>query len=113
MERSATALGTDNLTRGVDQASRELRAAIIAVDHSGAERASSRYVEALQKLWESLPEPERAVSPVPATARELLAWAREMTIFNRTLTADELRVLQKASRYQDAASRHTGLQVNG
>jgi hypothetical protein len=113
MERSATALGTENLTRGVDQASRELRAAVIAVDHAGAERAAAHYVEALQKLWESLPEQERAVSPVPSTAREILAWAREMTILQRTLTADQLRILQKASRYQDAASRHCGLQVNG
>jgi hypothetical protein len=97
----------------VDEASRQLRAAVIAADHAGAERAASHYVEALQKLWEALPESERAVSPVPSKARELLAWAREMTLIQRNLAADQHAVLQKASRYHGIARREASLQVKG
>lgn len=113
MDRSATAQDTNDLTRDVDQASRQLRAAVIAADHAGAERASSSYVEALQKLWEALPEQERAGSPIPARTRELLAWAREMTLIQRNLAADQHAVLQKASRYYACASGYTSLQVKG
>lgn len=113
MDRSATAQDTEHLISAVDQASRDLREAVIAADHSRAERASSRYVGALQKLWEALPDQERAASVIPARASELLAWAREMAIIQRALTADQLSVLQKASRYQNATGSYIGLQVKG
>ena len=61
MDRSATVQDTKELTRRVDQASRELRAAVIAADHARAERAVSDYVDALQQIWEALPERDRAV----------------------------------------------------
>ncbi len=85
---------------GLAERSKQLKAAVIAGDHAGAERATASYVEALRAHWDSLSERERADSPVPARARELLAWAREMTIIQRTLTRDQLAVLQKASRYE-------------
>jgi hypothetical protein len=98
---------------GLAERSRQLRAAVIAGDHSGAERAAASYVEALRKHWESLSEQERAKSTVPARARELLAWAREMTIIQRTLTRDQLTVLQKASRYETDLIVPCGWQVQG
>ena len=101
------------MTCGVEQGSRELRAAVIAADHAAAERAACRYVEALQKLWESLPAQERAVSKVPDTARELLGWAREMTLIQRNLAADQLAALQKASRYHGVANCLGALQLKG
>ena len=113
MDRSPAAQDTEHLTRGVELTSRELRAAVIAVDHNAAERAASRYIEALQKFWESMPEQERAVSPVPTTARELLDWAREMTLIQRNLAADQFNVLQKASRYHSGVNSQGGLQVKG
>lgn len=102
---------TERLSRKVDQASRELKEAIIAVDHGRAERAASHYVEALQKLWDALPEDQRARSAIPARAGELLGWAREMAIIQRSLAADQLRVLERAARYYRAASSYSGLQV--
>jgi len=113
MDRSATVQDTDDLTRAFSQASRELRAAVIAADHAGAERASSRYIEAVQKLWEALPESERSVSPVPSKACELLAWAREMTLIQRNLAADQHAVLQKARLYHGDVMFAGGLQVKG
>ena len=101
------------MSDSLERASRELRAAVIAADHSAAERAASRYVEALQRFWESLPEQERAVSPVPATARELLGWAREMTLIQRNMAADQFTVLQKASRYNGVVNSQGGLHVKG
>ena len=98
---------------GLAERSRELKAAIIGGDHAQAEQAVTGYVEALQHYWESLAGTERDSSPVPARARELLTWAREMTLIQRSLTADQLTVLQKASRYQGPASPYAGLQVEG
>ncbi len=86
---------------------------MIAGDHAGAELATERYVEAVRQHWESLTEQERAGSQVPARAAELLGWAREMTIIQRSLTADQLSILQKASRYETSGGPHAGLQVRG
>jgi hypothetical protein len=104
---------TDAKSSGLAERSRELKAAVIAGDHARAERATAAYVEALRQHWESLPKKERGNSPVPARARELLAWAREMTIIQRTLTCDQLAILQKASRYEADLPVPSGLQVQG
>jgi hypothetical protein len=103
----------DALSGGLGRAARELRAAVIAADHTGAELALAHYIETLQQVWEALPEQERSGSALPARVRELLAWTREMTIIQRALTADQLGVVQKASRYQRPANSHSGLQVRG
>jgi len=103
----------DDLSDSLEHASRELRAAVIAADHSGAELALSRYIETLRQVWEALPEQERGGSALPARVGELLAWTREMTIIQRALMADQLRVLEKASRYHRPASWSGGLQVRG
>ena len=93
--------------------SRELKAAVIAADHAGAARAMESYVEAVRNYWESLSEQERTDSPAPARAAELLGWAREMTIIQRSLAADQLSILHKASRYETASGSRAGLQVKG
>jgi hypothetical protein len=103
----------DDLSSGLERAARELRAAVIAADHAGAELALTHYVERLRQVWEAVPEQERSGSALPARVRELLAWTREMTIIERALTAEQLRVLQKASCYQRPENSHGGLQVKG
>ena len=104
----------DDGLRGVlERAARELRAAVIAADHTRAEGAVHRYVEAVRQSWEALPDYERVSSSIPARACELLAWARQMTLIQRNLAADQYGVVQKASRYHSAVSRNAGLQVKG
>ena len=103
----------DDLREGLEAASRELRAAVIAVDHVRAEASVHRYIDVVRQRWETLPQQERAVSAIPARARELLAWARQMTLIQRNLARDQYGVLQKAGRYHGAASSHGGLQVKG
>jgi len=103
----------DDLVGDLERASRELRAAVIGADHTGAEVALTDFIETLQQVWEGLPAHQRANSPLPARVRELLAWTREMTIIQRALAADQLRVLQKAILYQGSATSLGGLQVRG
>ncbi|HTA71256.1 MAG TPA: hypothetical protein VK776_23380 [Bryobacteraceae bacterium] len=103
----------DDLNGGLERAARELRAAVIASDHARAEGAVHRYVQAVRQNWEALPELERGGSSIPAKACELLAWARQMTLIQRNLAADQHHILQKASRYHGAVSQHQGLQVKG
>ena len=103
----------DDLNGNLERAGRELRAAVIAVDHARAEGAVHRYVEAVRQSWEALPDRERGRSSIPARACELLAWARQMTLIQRNLAADQYCVVQKANRYHSAVSRHSGLQVKG
>jgi hypothetical protein len=114
MAQLATAAPAANdFTGGLERASHELRAALIAADHVRAENAVSQYVEAVRQVWESLPEQERAGSTIHARTRELLAWAREMALIQRNLAADQYAVLQKARHYYGAATLSGGLQVKG
>jgi hypothetical protein len=83
-----------------DKLSKKFRSAVLAGDHLGAEQLVLQYVEALREMWESLPERERAASLVPKHARELLAWARDVTIIQRALTHEQLAILDKTCRYQ-------------
>jgi hypothetical protein len=103
----------NDLTGSLERASLELRAAVIAADHARAERAVSGYVEAVQNVWESLPEQERGSSQIPSRTGELLAWAREMALIQRNLAADQYAALQKARRYHGTATMSGGLQVKG
>jgi len=83
-----------------DKLAHELRSAVLAGDHACASRLVPEYALALKTFWESLPESQRADSSVPSQACELLAWAREMTLVQRALTAEHLAVVEKASRYR-------------
>jgi hypothetical protein len=109
----ATPRTADDSRGALDRASRELRAAVIAADHPRAENAVHRYVEAVRHAWTALPDEERSGSAIPARACELLAWARQMTLIQRSLTADQHDVLQKASRYHSVVCRPVNLQVKG
>jgi hypothetical protein len=85
-----------------DKIASQLRAAVLAGDHGQAERLVQEYSGALQVFWRALPEAERTASPVPAQVRELLGWAREMTLVQRALTARHLEIVETASRYGTA-----------
>jgi len=83
----------------LDKLSRELRAAILAGDHALANRIAPKYAEAVREFWDTVPASDRAGSTVPRVARELLTWARGMTIVQRAIAADELGVVQRTKRY--------------
>ena len=85
-----------------DRIASELRSAVLAGDHGQADRLVQAYTEALRELWLALPESERAASAVPGQARELLEWAREMTLVQRALAAQHLAIVETASRYESA-----------
>ena len=89
----------------LDELAREFRAAVLAGDHTLAGRLASEYAQALSHVWEALGEPERAASPLPAQANELLTWAREMTVVQRAMTAEHVAILDKAIRYQGGGAR--------
>ena len=88
----------------LDKLSLQFRSAVLAGDHPGAEQLALQYIEALRKMWESLPERDRAVSLIPNQASELLGWARDVTTIQRALTQEQLAILEKACRYQPHGS---------
>jgi len=78
----------------------DLRSAVLAGDHVRADRAAREYTEALSEFWEKLPASGRARSPLPNVARELLSWARGMTIVQRAIAAEQLASVQRTRLYQ-------------
>ena len=95
------------MSQALDSISRDLRSALLGGDHVLANRLVPEYTDALRELWESMPESERAASSIPEQARELLTWARDMTVVRRAIDAAQLAVVQKASRYSAARSTET------
>jgi hypothetical protein len=85
-----------------EKLSRKFRAAVLVGDHLRTGELAAEYISAFEQAWLLLPESERAVSPLPQQALELLAWAREMAIVQRALDAEQLAVVEKAIRYQPA-----------
>jgi hypothetical protein len=85
-----------------DRLAHELRAAVLASDHARAADLAVKYTEALHQYWLQLPAQARASSGVPKQSLELLNWVREMTIMQRAMAAEHLRMIVKASRYQAA-----------
>ena len=100
-------------TTAADDRARSLREAVVAGDYAAAEEAADGYFKALETLWQSLTEAERAVSPIPVKALELLNWAREMTIIQRSFAANQLFALQKASRYETGVIARSSVRVQG
>jgi hypothetical protein len=84
----------------LDNLARQLRSAVLAGDHTGAERVVSEYTQALRQAWDAMPEPQRAASPLPNQVVELWAWAREMTLVQRALAAEHLAIVRTASHYE-------------
>jgi hypothetical protein len=89
-----------------DKLAHELRAAVLAGDHAKATRVSAEYVEALRRYWMTLAPVERAASELPKLSLELLAWAREVTIVQRAMAGEELRIAAQSRRYQTARVRY-------
>ncbi len=83
---------------------RELRSALLGGDQARAELLVSEYAAAVRESWEALPESDRVASSIPRQAAELLAWAHDMTVVRRAMAAEQLAVVQKASRYRPAAT---------
>ncbi|HLG96582.1 MAG TPA: hypothetical protein VKX49_09770 [Bryobacteraceae bacterium] len=98
----------------LDNIAFEFRSAVLAGDHVLAARRVSEYAAAVAQLWETLTQEERAASELPAQVRELLSWARGMAIVQRVIAAEQLAILQKASRYgvQQAATAHSLVEVS-
>ena len=84
----------------LDNLARQLRSAVLAGDHAGAERVVSEYTQALRHVWDTMSEPQRAASPLPNQVVELWAWAREMTLVQRALAAEHLAIVRTASHYE-------------
>ena len=91
---------------------RQFRAAILAGDHISAMTLAEAYGNALEPYWTNLNDADRANSQVPSTARELLTWAREATLIQRSMVGNQLTVLDKAIRYQDQTGSHA-VQLRG
>jgi hypothetical protein len=85
-----------------DNLARELRAAVLASDHEKATRLTGEYTEALREHWMTLPTEERAASSLPKQSLELLTWVREMTLMQRAMSGQHLKLVAKARRYQTA-----------
>jgi hypothetical protein len=84
----------------LDEIANEFRSAILAAEHAGAAQLATEYVEAVRQAWELMPAHERAASGLPIQARELLAWAQNVTLGQRTLTSQQLEIVEIASLYR-------------
>jgi hypothetical protein len=90
----------------LDKLAHELRSAVLAGKHVEAERFTEAYVDALRAHWSGLDREDRAASPLPKLALELLEWAREMTILQRALAGEHVRALDKILRYRTARAMY-------
>lgn len=94
----------DNLAP--DRLAHDLRAAVLGGDHPAALRLVAEYTEALREYWTALPPAERAVSTVPQQSLELMKWVRDMTLMQRAMTGEHLRIVEKFMRYQTARAQY-------
>ena len=85
-----------------DNLARSLRAAVLASDHEKATRLTLDYAQALREHWGTLSIQERAASPLPKQSLELLTWVREMTLMQRAMSGQHLKLVANARRYQTA-----------
>jgi len=86
----------------LDKIAHKFRSAILAGGHADAARISTEYVEALRHAWDALDAEERVVSELPKQSRELLDWARAVTITQHILAAEQLAIVEKIIRYRPA-----------
>jgi len=85
----------------LDDLSLKFRSAVMAGDHALAGRLVEEYTVVLREVWMSLREEERAQSDLVDTAAELMGWARDLTVVQRALAAEQLAVIEKANHYSD------------
>jgi hypothetical protein len=93
----------------IAELSREFRDAIVAGDHTRAQRVFHDYVAVVHDSLQSWPNEYRA--PALAEIRALLQWAREATLIQRSLHAHQLANLQRGNSYRRHAASHR-VQVN-
>ncbi|HTS51086.1 MAG TPA: hypothetical protein VMH05_24235 [Bryobacteraceae bacterium] len=98
----------------MDKIALDLRTAVLAADHAGAQRLAAEYTKALTEFWEALPEPARVSSTLATQANELLTWARGMTIVQRAILGEQLAVLEKSMRYatDQAAKQQSSIHIS-
>lgn len=98
----------------LDKLARDLRSAVLAADHAGAQRLAAEYTKALAEFWETLPESARATCTLATQANELLTWARGMTIVQRAILGEQLAVLEKSIRYatDQAAEQQSSIHIS-
>jgi hypothetical protein len=89
-----------------DSLAHQLRAAVLGTDYAAALRLVDEYTEALREYWTSLAPGERAVSGVPQQSLELMKWVREMTLMQRAMTGEHLKMVEKSMRYQTARMQY-------
>lgn len=97
----------DNLAP--DNLARQLRAAVLGNDHPAATRLVVEYSEALRDYWTALAPAERAVSSVPQQSLELMRWVRDMTLMQRGMWGEHLKIVEKSLRYQTARAQYLQL----
>jgi hypothetical protein len=85
-----------------DDLARQLRAAVLGSDHAQATRLAAEYTQAVCREWERMPAAERATSGIPRQSRELLTWARDVTIMQHAMAGQHLDALEIAHRYMRA-----------
>jgi hypothetical protein len=93
----------------LDNLARELRSAVLASNHEKATRLTMEYAEALGRHWTTLAANERGASPLPKRSRELLNWAREMTLMQQAMAAAHLSNVEKAGRQLTARALYLQL----
>jgi hypothetical protein len=93
------------MSEPLDRITLELRAAVLAGDHTAAQGLVFEYSDAVRQVWEELPEDQRTQSTLPATALECLTWVRGMTVVQRAMAAEQLAVVEKIVRYQSDLGR--------
>lgn len=89
-----------------DNLAHQLRAAVLASDHPTVLRLVVEYSEALRAYWTALAPAERSVSTLPQQSLELLKWVREMTLMQRAMTGEHLRIVEKSMQYQTARAQY-------
>jgi hypothetical protein len=75
---------------------------VLASDHEKATRLTAQYTQALGEHWGNLSVEERAASSLPKQSLELLTWVREMTLMQRAMAGQHLKLVAKSRRYQTA-----------
>jgi hypothetical protein len=85
---------------------RELRAAVLGSEHKQAARLAEQYTGALSQHWAGMSPAERASSGLPKQARELLTWARNVTIMQHAMAAAHLGAIEKTKRSLTARANY-------
>lgn len=89
-----------------DSLARQLRGAVLGGDHAASARLVEEYAQALGEYWATLSPAERAVSSIPCHSLELLKWVRDMTLMQRGMTGEHLKMVKKSMRYQTARTQY-------